>query len=349
MEFTVQEVAALVGGRLASDTGSAARIRGLAAVGDAEPGEITFFGNAKYLPQLKASRATAALVPLDFAEKISALAIRVENPSLAFARLMDKFAPPPIRYSPGVHPTAVLGRSVVLGENVSIQPYVVIEDGVQIGANTIIGAHGYIGHEAHIGQNCQLAPRVTIGARCAVGDRVIIHSGAVLGSDGFGFEPVGGRHVKIPQAGIVQVDDDVEIGANCTIDRARFGRTWIQEGTKIDNLVQIAHNVVVGKHCILVSQTGISGSTRLGDYVTLAGQVGIVGHVEIGDQVIVAAKSGVSKSVAPKQVYFGYPATPIKEQKEQLACIARLPKLYSRVKKLEQVSDSQGKSSSPAS
>ena len=194
-----------------------------------------------------------------------------------------------------------------------------------------------------------MAPRVTIGARCLVGDRVIIHSGAVVGSDGFGFEFAGGRHVKIPQTGIVQVDDDVEIGANTTIDRARFGRTWIQQGTKIDNLVQIAHNVVVGKHCILVSQAGISGSTRLGNYVTLAGQVGIVGHIEIGDQAIVAAKSGVSKSVPPKEVFFGYPATPIKEQKEQLACIARLPKLYARVKKLEQVLDSQKKTLPPES
>jgi len=349
VEFTVQEVAALVGGRLASDTGSATRIRGVASIADAEPGEITFFGNAKYLPQLRASRASAALVPLDFAEEIPALAILVENPSRAFSRLMERFAPAPIRYSAGVHPTAVLGRNVVLGENVSIQPFVVIEDGVEIGANTIVGAHGYLGHEARVGQNCELAPRVTIGARCVVGNRVIIHSGVVLGSDGFGFEPVGGKHVKIPQTGNVQIDDDVEIGANTTIDRARFGRTWIQQGTKIDNLVQIAHNVVVGKHCILVSQAGISGSTRLGNYVTLAGQVGIVGHVEIGDQAIIAAKSGVSKSVAPKEVFFGYPAKPITEQKEQLACIARLPKLYARVRKLEQVSDSQGKSSPPAS
>jgi UDP-3-O-[3-hydroxymyristoyl] glucosamine N-acyltransferase len=289
------------------------------------------------------------LVPLDFSESIHALPVRVENPARAFAQLLEKFAPAPIPFLPGVHPTAVLGRGVVLGDNVSVQPYVVIEEGVQIGANTVIGAHGYIGHEAQIGQDCHFAPRVTIGARCQVGNRVVIHSGAVLGSDGFGFEFAGGKHVKIPQTGIVQVDDDVEIGANTTVDRARFGRTWIQQGTKIDNLVQIAHNVVVGKHCILVSQAGISGSTRLGNYVTLAGQVGVVGHIEIGDQAIVAAKSGVSKSVAPKEVYFGYPATPIKEQKEQLACISRLPKLYARVKKLEQVSDSQRKSLPPDS
>jgi UDP-3-O-[3-hydroxymyristoyl] glucosamine N-acyltransferase len=248
-----------------------------------------------------------------------------------------------------VHPTAVVGAGVVLEENVSIQPFVVIEAGARIGANTVIGAHGYVGHEARIGRDCRFAPRVTICAGCLVGNRVIVHSGAVLGSDGFGFELAGGRRVKIPQIGIVQVDDDVEIGANTTVDRARFGRTWIQEGTKIDNLVQIAHNVVIGKHCILISQGGISGSTRLGNYVTLAGQVGIVGHIEIGDGAVVAAKSGVSKSVPAGETVFGYPAGPMQEYKEQLACIARLPKLYARVKKLEQVSDSPKNTSSPES
>ena len=349
MEFTVQEIVAAVDGQLVSGQQAQTKIRGAAAIAEAEEGQITFFGNLKYLAHLKASRATAALVPLDFAEDIPAIAIRVGNPSLAFAQLLEKFAPPVIEFAPGIHPTAVVGKGVILGDKVSVQPFVVIEDGAQIGAHTVIGAHGYVGHEAQIGQGCKLAPRVTIGARCQLGNRVIVHSGAVVGSDGFGFELSNGRHVKIPQTGIVQIDDDVEIGANTTIDRARFGRTWIQEGTKIDNLVQIAHNVVVGKHCILVSQAGISGSTRLGNYVTLAGQVGIVGHIEIGDQAIVAAKSGVSKSVPAKEVVFGYPAGPIQEYKEELACIARLPKLYARVKKLEQVLDSQKKSSPPES
>jgi len=334
-QLTVQELAALVGGQFVSADDGGRTITGAAALADAGEGHCTFFGNAKYLPQLKASRATAALVPLDFSEPISPVAIRVENPSLAFARVLETFAPAPIYFAPGVHPTAVVGRDVVLGENVSIQPFAVIEDGARIGANSVLGAHAYIGHAASLGADCHLAPRVTIGARCVLGNRVIIHSGAVLGSDGFGFEFAAGRHVKIPQTGIVQVDDDVEIGANVTIDRARFGRTWIQEGTKIDNLVQIAHNVVVGKHCIIVSQTGISGSTRLGNYVTLAGQVGVVGHIEIGDQTVVAAQSGVSKSLAPKQIVFGYPAMPLREAKEQLAYIGRLPKLYARVKALE--------------
>jgi UDP-3-O-[3-hydroxymyristoyl] glucosamine N-acyltransferase len=344
VEITVQELAAFIGGQFAFEADGSRKIAGAGSIGDAGEGQVTFFANPKYLPQLKVCGATAALVPLDFSETIQPIAIRVENPSLAFSRLLEKFSPPPLRFGPGVHPTAIIGKDVILGEDASIQPLAVIEDGARIGARSVIGAHGYIGHDATLGDDCQIAPRVTIGARCRVGHRVIIHSGAVLGGDGFGFEFSGGRHVKIPQIGIVQVDDDVEIGANTTIDRARFGRTWIQEGTKIDNLVQIAHNVIIGKHCIIVSQAGISGSTRLGHYVTLAGQVGVVGHIEIGDQTIVAAQSGVSKSIGQKQVFFGTPALPIGESKKQLGYIGRLSKLYARVKKLEQLLDSEPKS-----
>jgi UDP-3-O-[3-hydroxymyristoyl] glucosamine N-acyltransferase len=335
VELTVQELAALVGGQFALPADGARKITGAAAVVDAGEGHVTFFGNTKYLPQLKASRATAALVPLDFAEEIPAVAIRVENPSLAFAELLAKFAPEPIRFAPGVHPSAVIGRDVTLGDGVSIQPFVVVEDRATIGPGSVIGAHGYIGHGAKIGRDSQLHPRVTVGAHCIVGDRAILHSGAVLGSDGFGFEFSGGRHVKIPQTGIVQVDDDVEIGANVTIDRARFGRTWIQEGSKIDNLVQIAHNVVIGKHCIVVSQTGISGSTRLGNYVTLAGQCGVVGHIEIGDRVIAGAKTGISKNIPAGEIIWGSPSQPMREAKEQIAMVRRLPKLIERVKRLE--------------
>lgn len=333
--MTVQELAALVGGQFAFPAAGNMTIRGGAAIAEAGEGDITFFGNAKYLPALKICRATAALVPLDFSEKIPPIAIRVENPSLAFATLIEKFAPAPVRFAPGIHPTAVIGIGVGIGEGAAIQPFVVIEDGASVGAGTVVGAHGYIGHGASVGEGCLLHPRVTIGARCIVGSRVVVHSGVVIGSDGFGYEFSGGRHVKIPQTGIVQIDGDVEIGANTTIDRARFGRTCIGEGTKIDNLVQIAHNVVIGKNCIVVSQTGISGSSRLGNYVTLAGQVGIVGHIEIGDQATVAAQSGVSKSIAPKEVVFGSPAIPMRDAMEQLALIRRLPKLLDRVKKLE--------------
>jgi UDP-3-O-[3-hydroxymyristoyl] glucosamine N-acyltransferase len=348
--ITVQDLAALVGGQFALEENAGTVIHGAAAIADAGEGHVTFFSNVKYLPQLKASRASAALVPADFSESIPAIAIRVENPSIAFAQLLERFAPPPLHFAPGIHPTAVLGREVVLGPNVSIQPFVVLEDGVHVGANTVIGAHAYVGHQVHIGSDCHFAPRVTVGSRCVIGSRVILHSGVVVGSDGFGFEFSGGRHVKIPQTGIVQVDDDVEIGANTTIDRARFGRTWIQEGSKIDNLVQIAHNVVIGKHCIIVSQTGISGSTKLGNYVTLAGQVGVVGHIEIGDQVVVGAKGGVSKSVAPKQVLWGSPISgPMREAKEQIASLRRLPKLLKRIARVEQILGERGKSLPPDS
>jgi UDP-3-O-[3-hydroxymyristoyl] glucosamine N-acyltransferase len=186
-----------------------------------------------------------------------------------------------------------------------------------------------------VGAACFFHARVTLGARCVVGDRVIVQSGAIIGSDGFGYHFTDGRHVKIPQTGIVQIDDDVEIGANTTIDRARFGRTWVRRGTKIDNLVQVAHNVVVGQHCVLVAQVGISGSTRLGNYVTLAGQVGVVGHIAIGDRATVGAQGGVSKDIPAGAVYQGSPAIPAQEWREQVAQLRRMDKLVARVKRLE--------------
>ena len=197
-----------------------------------------------------------------------------------------------------------------------------------------IGAGTYIGHEVGIGAACLIYPRVTIRERTRIGSRVIIHSGAVIGADGFGFEVVDGRQEKIRQLGIVQIDDDVEIGANTTVDRARFGRTWIQQGVKIDNLVQIAHNVVIGKNSIIVAQTGISGSTRVGERVMMGGQVGIVGHIEIADGSMIAAQSGVSKSIQGG-VWFGSPAVPLREAKQQIAWIHRLGKLFARVKQIE--------------
>jgi UDP-3-O-[3-hydroxymyristoyl] glucosamine N-acyltransferase len=346
VELTVQELAALVGGQFVTGDGDS-RISGAASIDEARAGDVTFFGNAKYLAALKACQATAVLAPADFAESVPPIVIRCENPTLAFSKVLARFAPAPIVFPPGIHPSAVIAAGGELAPGVSIQPYVVIEAGSKIGARSVIGAGSYVGHDAVIGEDCQISDRVTIGARCTVGNRVIIHSGVVLGSDGFGFELHGGRQVKIPQTGIVQVDDDVEIGANTTVDRARFGRTWIGEGTKIDNLVQIAHNVQIGRHCIICSQSGISGSTRLQDYVVLGGQVGTVGHIEIGMGSQVGAQSGLSKDVPPGQVMFGTPAMPMKDAKEQLARVALLPKLFERVKRLEQKARETGKTSSP--
>ncbi|PYJ32494.1 MAG: UDP-3-O-(3-hydroxymyristoyl)glucosamine N-acyltransferase [Verrucomicrobia bacterium] len=332
MTFTLQEVATTSGGELIGDP--SLQITGAASLVEATAGEISFFGNRKYIGLLRKTRASAVFVPTDFAESIGAAQIRVANPTKAFEQVVLKFAPKPITFPPGIHASAVVDPSARLGERVSVQPHAVIEAGTMIGDDTIIGAGSYIGHETVIGSACRIYPLVTIRERSCIGSRVTIHSGSVIGADGFGFEMIDGRQQKIQQLGIVQIDDDVEIGANTTVDRARFGRTWIQQGVKIDNLVQIAHNVVIGKNSVIVAQTGISGSTRVGERVTIAGQVGIVGHVEIADGSIIAAQSGVSKSV-PGGVWFGYPAGPIDEIKQQIAWIRSLGKLFARVKEIE--------------
>jgi UDP-3-O-[3-hydroxymyristoyl] glucosamine N-acyltransferase len=332
MVFTLQELATLSGGELIGDP--KLEITGAASLGEAAPGEISFFANRKYIQLLRKTRASAIFVPADFAEPINTAQVRVSNPTKAFEQVVLKFAPRPVAFAPGIHPTAVIDPSVQLGKGVSIQPVAVIEAGTIIGDETIVGAGSYIGHETMIGSACHIYPRVTIRERSKIGSRVIIHSGAVIGADGFGFEMVDGRQQKILQLGIVQIDDDVEIGANTTVDRARFGRTWIQQGVKIDNLVQIAHNVVIGKNSVIVAQTGISGSTRVGEGVMMAGQVGIIGHIEIADGTIIAAQSGVAKSL-PGGVWFGSPAVPLAEAKQQIAWIHRLGKLSARVKAIE--------------
>src|SRR3954471_7646691 len=249
-------------------------ITGAASLAEARSGEISFFADRKYVGLLRKTRASAVFVPPDFTEPLAPAQVRVLNPAKAFEQVVIRFAPKPITFAPGVHPSAIIGSGVRLGERVSIQPNAVIEDSTQIGEDTIIGAGSYIGHETVIGSACLIYPLVTIRERSRIGSRVIIHSGAVIGADGFGFEMIDGRQQKVQQLGIVQIDDDVEIGANTTVDRARFGRTWIQQGVKIDNLVQIAHNIIIGKNSVIAAQTGISGSTRLGEQVTLAGQVG---------------------------------------------------------------------------
>jgi UDP-3-O-[3-hydroxymyristoyl] glucosamine N-acyltransferase len=330
--FTLQELAAMSGGKLVGDP--ALKITGAASLGEAVPGEITFYSDPRYGPLLRKTRASAVFVPPDFAGSIAPAQIRVCHPNKAFEQVVLRFAPKPVTFTPGIHATAVIDPTAKMGKRVSIQPYAVIEAGARIGDDTVIGAGSYIGHETVIGAACLIYPRVTIRERSRIGSRVIIHSGAVIGADGFGFEMVDGRQEKIQQLGIVQIDDDVEIGANTTVDRARFGRTWIQQGVKIDNLVQVAHNVVIGKHSVVAAQTGISGSTRVGEHVQMAGQVGIVGHVEIADGTRIAAQSGVSKSISGG-TWFGYPAMPMPEARRQIAWVRRLGKLFARVKEIE--------------
>ena len=320
------------GGQLVGDP--KLKISGAASLGEATNGEISFFANRKYIGLLHKTRASAVFVPSDFAEPLAAAQVRVSNPTKAFEQVVLKFAPKPITFAPGIHPSAIVGPNAQLGEGVSIQPCAVIEDGAKIGDDTIIGAGSYVGHETMIGSACLIYPRVTIRERSRIGSRVIIHSGTVIGADGFGFEMVDGRQEKIQQLGIVQIDDDVEIGANTTIDRARFGRTWIKEGAKIDNLVQVAHNVVIGKNTVIAAQTGIAGSVRIGQRVLIGGQVGIIGHIEIGDGTAIGAQSGISKNTHGG-AWWASPAVPLAEAKQQIAWVRRLGKLFARVKEIE--------------
>jgi UDP-3-O-[3-hydroxymyristoyl] glucosamine N-acyltransferase len=333
--MTLGELAARTGGWVAPEAADL-KISGLASLDDANPGDLAFYGNAKYLRALRKSRATAVLVPHGFSEELPTIRIWVDDPAVAFAGLLPDFAPPEIPRPSGIHPTAVIAPDAEIASDAAIGPFVVIEAGARVGAGSIIGAHCYLGHWAAVGENCRLHPSVTIRERCTLANRVTLHSGVVIGADGFGYEFHEGSQRKIPQTGIVQIEDDVEIGANSTIDRARFGRTWIRKGTKIDNLVQIGHNVTIGEHCILCAQVGISGSTRLGNFVTLAGKVGLSGHIEVGDGVIAGATSAVAKSVPAKSVVLGIPARPIQEYKETYVLMKNIRKLYDRVKKLEE-------------
>ena len=332
MTFTLQELATLSGGELIGDP--KLQITGAASLGEATPGEISFFANRKYIGLLRKTCASAIFVPPDFAEPINAAQVRVSNPTKAFEQVLLKFAPSAVTFAPGIHSTAIVDPSVQLGERVSIQPLAVIEAGTRIGDDTIVGAGSYIGHETVIGSACHIYPQVTIRERSKIGSRVIVHSGAVIGADGFGFEMVDGRQEKIQQLGIVQIDDDVEIGANTTIDRARFGRTWIQEGAKIDNLVQIAHNVVIGKNTVIAAQSGIAGSVQIGQRVLIGGQVGVIGHIEIGDNTALGAQSGISKNISGG-AWWASPAVPLAEAKQQIAWVRRLGKLFARVKEIE--------------
>ncbi|MEI8294423.1 MAG: UDP-3-O-(3-hydroxymyristoyl)glucosamine N-acyltransferase [bacterium] len=332
--MTLRELAGRVNARFSPGAGDV-EITSVASLADANPGDISFFGNPKYLNALRKTRATAVLLPESFSGEIDPHCLFVENPAEAFAQILPLFTPAPLVREAGIHPSAVIHPEAEIGEDCSIGAQVVIEAGAKIGPRCTIEAQCFIGPQSTLGEDCHLHPKVTVRERCRIGNRVILHCGVVIGADGFGYEFRDGRQQKIPQTGIVQIDDDVEIGANSAVDRARFGRTWIQQGTKIDNLVQIGHNVTIGEHCILCAQVGISGSTRLGNYVTLAGKVGLSGHIEIGDQVMIGAMSGLAKNVPPKTIMFGAPAQPIREYKENYALLKNIRKLYDRVKVLE--------------
>lgn len=336
MKITLAELASLIRGEILSGD-PALKITGFSSIAEAEPGDVTFLGNSRYAPKLKQSRASALLADGTLEALPGHMAvIHVANPQLAFAEVVERFGPQPQVFRPGIHPTAIIADSAKLNrDKIFVGPHAVIEEEAEVGDGSSIHANACIGRRAKLGVDCTIYASATIKERCLLGNRVIVHSGTVIGSDGFGYEMKDGRHKKIAQVGIVQIDDDVEVGSCSTIDRARFGRTWIGEGTKIDNLVQIAHNCVIGKHCILCALVGISGSTRVGDNVTMAGQVGVAGHLNIASNVILLAKSGVTKDIPEPGTYTGYPAKPLIEGRRMLMYPAKVPEILKRLRELE--------------
>jgi UDP-3-O-[3-hydroxymyristoyl] glucosamine N-acyltransferase len=331
MERTLGELAAYLQGELRGPENLV--IRGIAAIDQAGAQEISFISEKRYLRQVDQSQAAAFIVSPAWAALARPMIV-VPQPYLAYAQVATLFAPPR-RRRPGVSNRAHLGAAVELGQEVSIAPLVFIGDRVRLGDRVTIMPGCVLGDEVEIGADTLLYPNVTVLERCRIGDRVIIHSGTVIGSDGYGFVPTPQGHFKIPQLGIVVIEDDVEIGANCTIDRGALGETRVARGVKMDNLVQVAHNVVVGEESLVVAQAGISGSTKLGKRVILAGQVGLVGHIELGDGVQVAAQAGVTHSVPAGQVIIGSPARPHQEWTRIMALFHRLPEIYQRLKQAE--------------
>jgi UDP-3-O-[3-hydroxymyristoyl] glucosamine N-acyltransferase len=266
--------------------------------------------------------------------------IRVPNARVAFAKALDLFFPEAV-LPPGRHPTALIAASAQIDPTVHIGPYCLIGEQVVLGPGVILEGGNFIGDQCQLGEGTRLFPKVTLYPQTQIGKRVRIHAGAVIGSDGFGYVFHEGQHLKVPQVGQVIVHDDVEIGANVTIDRGTLGPTVIGKGTKIDNLVQIAHNVVVGEHCLLIAQVGIAGSTKLGNYVTLAGQVGVAGHLKLADRVTVAAQSGVMNDIGEGEKWLGAPARPDRQMKRQMIAMQQLPDLLRRVAELEKQVASQ--------
>jgi UDP-3-O-[3-hydroxymyristoyl] glucosamine N-acyltransferase len=335
--YTPADLASITGAQ--RTTGTTTKIvTDIASLEKAQPGDLSFLGNAKYKSQVPESTATALLLPLDYVgePRPEQVFIYVENPSAALARICARIEqslwPKP---APGVHASAVVAPTAKVDPTAHVGPLCVVEEGAAIGAGTVLQASVFVGREATIGANCFLMPGVIVAAACVLGQRVRLQPGVVVGSDGFGYEFVNGRHEKVPQVGTVVIEDDVEIGANATLDRARFRRTVVGEGTKIDNLVQIAHNVVIGKHCILCSQVGISGSTTIEDYVVLGGQVGVGGHITIGKGSKAGGQTGIAFDVTPGSYLNGTPAIPYMVERRLQVLHQRLPDLFKRVDALE--------------
>jgi UDP-3-O-[3-hydroxymyristoyl] glucosamine N-acyltransferase len=331
--LTAASIAEAVGGRLVGDP--AVAIAGVAPLDRASPSDLSFLGTAKYAPAFAASRAGVVLISPELAESPGQAPSRVvvDRPQEALLSLLPRFHRRS-KAAPGVHQTAVIGRGARVGKNVSLGPYVVLGDRVVLGDNVVVGAHTVIGEGVEIGADSRLFPSVTVYSGSHIGRRVIIHAGARIGSDGFGYVQRDGAHLKIPHVGRCIIEDDVEIGANSTIDRGSIDDTVVGAGTKIDNLVQIAHNVRIGKLCLIMAQVGIAGSVRVEDGAMLLGQVGVSGHHTVGAKSILAAQAGVFGDIPAGETWSGYPARPHKEALRAQAALFKLPSLLRRIERL---------------
>ncbi|HVW21235.1 MAG TPA: UDP-3-O-(3-hydroxymyristoyl)glucosamine N-acyltransferase [Opitutaceae bacterium] len=335
--FRPEEIAAIVQPR-ASRGATAETLRGIASLQAAVPGDLSFLGNPRYRPEVAATKASVVLLPADYEGQPGPgqLFLLVENPSVALARVCSRLEQllwprPPA----GVHPSAQVAPGAKVDPSAAVGPLCVVEAGAVVGPRAHLQAQVFVGRGARIGEDCWLMPGAVVAAECELGRRVRLQPGVIVGSDGFGYEFVGGRHEKVPQVGGVVIGDDVEIGANSTLDRARFSQTRVGEGTKIDNLVQVAHNVVIGRHCMLCAQVGIAGSTTLEDYVVLGGQVGVAGHITIGKGVQAGAQTGIGADVAPGAKIWGTPSVSVMLEKRLIVLRQKLPELFRRVDALE--------------
>lgn len=331
MRMTAQELAQQLNAQLEGNAETP--VTGVSSIEFAQEGDVVFAESPRYLRLAERCPAAVVIVWRD-APSIAKPLLRVDSPRAAFLRALELFAPPP-HHPEGISPHAVISADAHVAEGVAIGAGCVVEAGARVGRGTVVYPLCYIGRDVQIGEGCLLYPHVTLLQGVRLGNRVIVHSGTVIGSDGFGYVTVDGVHRKVPHLGIVEVGDDVEIGANVCIDRAKTGATRIGAGTKIDNLVHIAHNVQVGEGCLLIAQVGIAGSSRLGRYVVLAGQVGVSDHVNVGDRAVVGAQSGVAGNLAGEQRYFGTPAREHMKQLRLMAYMGRLPELFERVKAIE--------------
>ena len=339
VSFTTEEIAAIVQPKNSRGATKEA-VRGIAALNAAGPGELSFLGNPKYKSEAVATRASVVLLPLDYdgEPQPNQLHLFVENPSVALAKLCSRLEqllwPKP---KPGVHPTAHVAPGAKVAASATVGPLCIVEEGAVIGERAHLQGHVFVGRGALVGDDCWLMPGVILAAECVLKNRVRLQPGVVVGADGFGYEFVGGRHEKIPQVGIVVIENDVEIGANSTLDRARFSQTVVGEGTKIDNLVQVAHNVTIGKHVILCAQVGISGSVTINDYAVLGGQAGIGGHITIGRGAKIGGQSAVTFSVEPGTYVNGSPAISYMLGQRLEVLHRKLPELFKRVDALEKL------------